>query len=120
MNPVSQARTGARSILTVDDATFPTDVLAADVPVLVEFGATWCPPCRALEPLLAELAGEAGGRWRVVKVDMDESPALAARFAVRGAPTVIAFAKGAEVGRHLGMTRREVLVGLIEQASARR
>ncbi len=74
------------------------------------------PPCRALEPILLRMAEQAAGRWKVVAVDMDESPALAARYAVRGAPTTIVFAKGAEKARHLGLTRQEVLRALIERA----
>jgi len=100
----------------VDEETFSAEVLAADVPVLVEFGAAWCPPCRALEPVLSSLAEEGGGRWKLTAVDMDASPGLAARYSVRGAPTVILFRGGVEVGRHLGMTRRETLVALIDRA----
>lgn len=103
-------------IPTVDEASFPDEVLAADVPVLVEFGAAWCPPCRALEPVLAGLAAEGEGRWKVVAIDMDASPGLSAKYVVRGAPTVIVFTRGAEVGRHLGMTRRETLLALVDRA----
>jgi thioredoxin 1 len=103
-------------IPTVDEASFPAQVLAADVPVLVEFGALWCAPCRALEPVLAGLAAESEGRWKIVAIDMDASPGLSARYSVRGAPTVIAFTNGIEVGRHLGLTRRETLVALIDRA----
>ena len=107
-------------IPTVDEETFSAEVLAADVPVLVEFGATWCPPCRALEPVLCGLAKEGAGRWKVAAVDMDESPTLAAKYSVRGAPTVVLFSRGVEVGRHLGLTRRETLTALINRASRAR
>jgi thioredoxin 1 len=100
----------------VNEDTFPAEVLAAEVPVLVEFGATWCPPCRALEPVLLGLAGESAGRWKVAAVDMDDSPDLSRKYSVRGAPTVIVFAKGVEVGRHLGLTRRETLLALVARA----
>ncbi len=106
-------------IPTVDEASFPVQVLASDVPVLVEFGAAWCAPCRALEPVLAGLARESEGRWKIVAIDMDASPGLSAKYSVRGAPTVVAFAKGTEVGRHLGSTRRETLVALIDRARSR-
>ena len=102
----------------VDEETFPAEVLAAEVPVLVEFTAAWCAPCRALEPVLAGLAGESAGRWKVVAIDMDASPGLSAKCAVRGAPTVILFANGVEVARHLGATRRETLLALIDRAAA--
>ena len=103
-------------IPSVDDETFSAEVLAADLPVLVEFGAVWCAPCRALEPILTGLAQEGVGRWKVVAVDMDTSPGIAAKHSVRGAPTVIVFSKGIEVGRHLGLTRRETLLGLLDRA----
>lgn len=105
-------------IPSVDDETFSAEVLAADVPVLVEFGAVWCAPCRGLEPILIGLAQEGAGRWKVVAVDMDTSPGIAAKHSVRGAPTVIVFSRGVEVGRHLGLTRRETLLGLLDRASA--
>src|ERR1700722_6076893 len=108
VNAMSQGR-----IPTVDEETFSAEVLAADVPVLVEFGAAWCPPCRALEPVLLGLAGEGAGRWKVTAVDMDASPGLAAKYRVRGAPTVLLSDGGVEVGRHLGLTRRETFAALI-------
>jgi thioredoxin 1 len=103
-------------IPSVDEETFSTEVLASRVPVLVEFGAKWCGPCRALEPILARLSEEGAGRWKIATVDIDEAPALVKTYGIRGAPTVIVFARGAEAGRQLGMTRHETLVGLIERA----
>ena len=93
-------------------------MLAAELPVLVEFGAAWCPPCRALEPILRGLAEDGAGRWKVAAVDMDASPSLAAKYSVRGAPTIILFHGGVEVGRHLGATRRETLAALLGRAGA--
>jgi thioredoxin len=103
-------------IPSVDDETFSAQVLTSDVPVLVEFGAVWCGPCRALGPILTALAQEGAGRWKVVAVDMDASPGIAAKHSVRGVPTVVVFSKGVEVGRHLGLTRRETLLGLLDRA----
>jgi thioredoxin 1 len=111
MSPMSQGR-----VPSVDEETFSREVLAAEVPVLVEFGAVWCSPCRALEPILVGLAQEGAGRWKVVAVDMDASPRIAAKYAVRGAPTCLVFSNGVEVSRHLGLTRRETLRSLIERA----
>jgi thioredoxin len=105
------------TIPLVDEDTFPTEVLASKVPVLVEFGAKWCGPCRALEPVLARLGEEGRGRWKVATVDIDESPALAKTYGIRGAPTLMVFSRGAEAGRHLGMTRRETLIELVERAT---
>jgi thioredoxin 1 len=108
----------SRDILAVDEETFPSEVLAAEVPVLVEFGARWCGPCRALDPVLRRMAQEANGRWRIATVDIDESPGLVNRYRVRGAPTMIVFANGAEAGRHLGLARRETLAALLEGATS--
>jgi thioredoxin 1 len=113
MSAMKQAR-----VPLVDEETFSQEVLAAEVPVLVEFGAVWCSPCRALEPLLVGLAQEGAGRWKVVALDIDASPRIAAKYAVRGAPTCVVFSKGVEVSRQLGLTRRETLRALVERAGA--
>ena len=97
----------------VNELDFDQEVLASDLPVLVDFKTTWCGPCKALLPILRELSDERAGRLKVVTVDADESPALASRFGVRGFPTVIAFADGREVGRQLGLTRKEKLAALL-------
>lgn len=85
-------------------ANFERDVLEAsrDVPVVVDFWAPWCGPCRALGPLLEKLERESGGRWRLVKVNSDENPELSAQFGVRSIPFVVAFADGKPVSHFLG------------------
>ena len=105
-------------ILAVDEFSFPDEVLASSIPVLVEFSATWCGPCRALEPVLERLASGANGRFKVAKIDMDEAPRLVAKYRVRGAPTVMLFVNGEERGRHLGLTRQETLAALVDRAAA--
>jgi thioredoxin len=77
---------------SVDDATFDQEVLASERPVIVDFTAPWCGPCRAIVPALEELAREA--ELDLVSVDVDENPATAARFSVLSLPTVILFARG--------------------------
>jgi thioredoxin 1 len=77
---------------SVDDQTFDREVLQADGPVLVDFTAPWCGPCRAIVPALEELAGEAG--IELVSIDIDENPATAARYSVLSLPTVILFTAG--------------------------
>ncbi len=85
---------GMSEPIEVTDATFADHVLASDVPVIVEFGAPWCRPCKAIEPALAEIAARAGGRLRLVKLDIDANLATPSRYGVLSVPTVILFAQG--------------------------
>ena len=80
---------------SVTDQSFQADVLGSDKPVLVDFWAEWCGPCRALGPTIDALADSYGGRVKVGKLNVDEHPAIAARYGVRSIPTVIVFADGA-------------------------
>ena len=73
-------------VLHVDSASWQTEVLDSDVPVLVDFWATWCGPCKAISPVLDELAAEADNKFKIVKVDVDQSQDLAAQFGVRSIP----------------------------------
>jgi thioredoxin 1 len=78
----------------VTDATFDGEVLGSDVPVIVEFGAPWCRPCKAIEPALAEIADGSGGRLRLVKLDIDANLRTPSRYGVLSVPTVILFQGG--------------------------
>jgi thioredoxin 1 len=78
----------------VTDATFADDVLASELPVIVEFGAPWCRPCKAIEPALAEIATEAAGRVRLVRLDIDANLGTPSRYGILSIPTVILFAGG--------------------------
>jgi len=89
--------------LAVGGDTFEAEVLAADQPVLVDFWATWCPPCRALAPTIEALGRQYQGRLKVVKVDTDRAPDLSARYGVQSIPTVILFHGGREVTRLVGL-----------------
>ena len=101
------------TVIEVDDATFDEEVLRASVPVLVDFGATWCAPCRALHPIVQRIAAEHAGRIKVVTVDTDASPRTAARYGVRAVPTVLVFRAGERTASHLGVTSKEKLVALL-------
>jgi thioredoxin 1 len=91
-------------IFNATEQDFEDRVLAAsrDVPVMVDFWADWCPPCRALTPVLERLAGEYGGVVRLAKVEVDDNMHLAGRYGLRGFPTVILFIQGKEAGRFSG------------------
>lgn len=106
----------AESVTTVTDDDFADRVLAAPVPVLVDFGADWCAPCRAIEPIIEKIASTFAGRARVVRIDADASPKIAARYRVRALPTVIVFSRGEEHKRHTGATSMDVLVRLLPEA----
>lgn len=79
---------------SVTDTDFETEVLKSDKPVLVDFWAEWCPPCKALSPLIDELAGEMGEQLKIVKVNIDESPNTPTTYGVRGIPTLMVFKGG--------------------------
>ena len=91
-------------LVLVGDADFGKTVLESRQPVLVDFSAEWCGPCRAIEPLMEALASEYAGRVTFAKVDIDSSPSLAARYGVRAVPTVMVVANG-EVNRVFVGTR---------------
>ena len=101
----------------IDDTNFDQEVLRSELPYLLEFSATWCSPCRALEPILETVAAELRGKLRVGKVDIDLAPDVAARYGVRGAPTVIVFRNGQEAGRKLGLTQKRVLLELAQASN---
>ena len=105
-------------IRAVTDATFADDVLASTTPVLLEVGAEWCPPCRALAPILAEIAGERAARLRVVTMDWDESPRVAQGLGVMAVPTLFLFAKGEALRRWAGYSSKRRLLMMLDEALA--
>jgi len=101
-----------------DIAQLTTDTfeesIAGDVPVLVDFWAEWCAPCRAVAPILEEIASEKSGRLRVVKLNVDDNPAIAQRLGIMSIPTLVLFANGQEKARIIGARAKEHLLRDIE------
>jgi len=94
-------------IQAVTDDTFHAEVIQSDIPVLIDFWAPWCGPCRAVGPVVEQLAGEYKGRLKIVKMNVDDNPKTPAQFGVRGIPNLIVF-KGGEV--------QEQIVGAVPKA----
>lgn len=105
---------GQNTTPTTDQA-FEQDVLKSSVPVLVDFWAEWCGPCRALAPKLEEIATEMQGKVRVVKLNIDENPEAPSKYGVRGIPTMILFKGGQDVDQIVGNHPKENIVAMIQK-----
>lgn len=103
-------------LVHVNDKSFASEVLNSDVPVLVDFWATWCGPCRSISPIVEELAKEFSGRVKVTKLNVDESPAIPTQYGVRGIPTLILFKGGKILDQLVGAHPKARLKALIEKA----
>ncbi|MGH9901299.1 MAG: thioredoxin [Pyrinomonadaceae bacterium] len=99
----------------VTDANFEQEVLRAGEPVLVDFWAAWCAPCRMLAPTVEAVAGHYAGRARVVKLNVDENPGVSQRYGIKGIPTLILFKGGKEEERVVGATSKEALGRVVEK-----
>jgi len=103
----------SKNVLTFNEQNFESEVLKSTVPVLVDFTATWCGPCRALAPVVEKLADEFEGKIKVGKLDIDESPGVTAKYGIRSVPTVLVFQDGQKKAQHVGLTNRDKLVQLL-------
>ena len=103
-----------KNIVELTDTNFDAEVLKSDVPVLVDFTATWCGPCKVLAPVVEKLADEFAGKYKVGKLDIDDAPGVTQKYGVRGVPTVIVFKGGERKGQHVGVTNKETLLKLLE------
>lgn len=106
------------SLESVTDATFAQDVLASDLPVVVEYWAEWCGPCRQVSPVLEELAVEYAGSLRIVKMNSDENVVTAANQRVMSVPTLQVFRSGELVGQIVGARPKRVLAAELERFAA--
>jgi thioredoxin 1 len=100
--------------LAATDLNFETEVLQSDVPVLVDFWATWCGPCRMIAPIIEELAGEYAGRVKVAKVDVDQNPGVATKYGIRSIPTLAVFKNGQVVEMIVGAVPKPAIVKKLE------
>ncbi|WNG33588.1 thioredoxin [Archangium minus] len=105
----------AGDIIHLGDADFQREVLEAEGPVLVDFTATWCGPCRALSPTLEALATEHKGRLKVAKLDVDDNQGTAQQYGIRSVPTLLFFKQGKVVGQIVGALPRARLEGTVQQ-----
>lgn len=96
-------------IREVTDATFAAEVIDSAKPVLVDFWAAWCAPCRALAPALDAIAEQGHERLTVAKVNVDDNPAVSAKFGIRGIPTLVLIQNGREIARQVGVASRDAL-----------
>lgn len=101
-------------MLELNDATFDAEVMKSEKPVVVDFGATWCGPCKNLAPIVEELAKEYDGRVKIAKFDIDNSPAVPAKFRIMSVPTVIFFKGGKQVDMVVGLVGKDALKKKIE------
>lgn len=101
----------ARATITLDGATFDEEVKGATVPILVDFWAEWCGPCKMIAPILEEIASEQAGKLKVAKLNVDDAPDIARRFEVMSIPTMILFNDGEPAKRMVGAKPKAALLG---------
>ena len=102
-------------VSAVDDAGFEREVLQSDVPVVLDFWAEWCPPCRALAPTFEELAERYKGQVKFVKLNVDENQQVPQRFGIKGIPTLVFFDGGSEAERIVGAAGKESLARIVDR-----
>jgi thioredoxin len=104
------------NITNVTDASFEADVIKSSQPVLIDFWATWCGPCRAIAPVVEQLAGEYAGKVKVVKVNIDENPKTPTQYDVRSIPTLLMVKDGKVVGQIVGAVPKPKIEELVKKA----
>lgn len=105
----------SEQVTEVNDSSFDKDVLQSDKPVLVDFWAAWCAPCRMLSPTVDAIAEKYADNARVVKVNVDDNPSISQRYGIKGIPTLILFKAGKEEERVVGATSKEAISRMIDK-----
>ena len=103
------------NVKETSDSTFENDVLKSDQPVLIDFWAAWCAPCRMLAPTVEAVAEKYAGKARVVKLNVDDNPSISQRYGIKGIPTLILFKNGHEEERVVGATSEAAISRMIEK-----
>ena len=104
------------NVMEFSGSNFETEVVQSDVPVLVDFWAPWCGPCKMIGPIIEELAGEFGDKVKIGKVNVDNNQDLAAKFGIRGIPTVMLFKGGESINSFVGLRSKEDLAAALNGA----
>ena len=102
------------NVMTFDGTNFETEVVKSDVPVLVDFWAPWCGPCKMIGPIVEELAGDYEGKIKVAKINVDDNQELASQFGIRGIPTVMIFKDGEVANSFVGLRPKEDLASALD------